>query len=123
MPPHRRSPIPNQAGFFCRTCGTPLAGDDELRQGECDRCFDLFAPPSEPPPPSPATDLPDDLALEWLQVERPPGPYPNLTERTGVWIVAIALGSFERAWTAIRAATEAGGFYRSPQKGALYAIG
>ena len=108
MPPRRRWIAASQGGFFCRTCGTPLAGADELRQGECDRCFDLFAPPFEPPPPSPATDLPDDLALEWLQVERPPGPYPDLTERAGVWIVAIALGSFEQAWTAIRAATEAG---------------
>ena len=108
MPPHRRTPTPNQAGFFCRTCGTPLAGADELRQGECDRCFDLFAPPIEPPAPEKAADLPDDLALEWLQVERPPGPDLDLTERAGVWIVAVALGSFEHAWAAIRAATAAG---------------
>jgi Domain of unknown function (DUF1917) len=108
MPPRQRTPTPNQAGFFCRTCGTPLAGPDELRQGECDRCFDLFAPPIEPLPPSQTADIPDDLALEWLQVERPPGPDPDLTERTGVWIVAIALGSFEQAWTIIRAATKAG---------------
>jgi len=108
MPSRRRTPAANQAGLFCRTCGTPLASDDELRQGECDRCFDLFAPPIEPPAPSQAADLPDDLALEWLHSERPPGPDPDLTERAGVWIVAVALGSFERAWTAIRTATEAG---------------
>ena len=108
MPPHRRLPLAQQGGFFCRSCGTPLASDDELRQGECNRCFDLFAAPEETPPPAPAADLPDDLALEWLRAERPPGPYPDPTKRAGIWIVAIALGSFEHAWAAIRAATQAG---------------
>jgi Bles03-like protein len=110
MPPRRRSPpsAAQQGGLFCRSCGAPLAGDDELRQGECNACYDLFA---EPPPlaaPAPPADLPDDLALAWLQVERPPGAYPDLTEHAGVWIVAVGLGSFEQAWAAIRAATEAG---------------
>jgi hypothetical protein len=49
-----------------------------------------------------------DLALARIAVERPTWPYPQLTERAGVWIVAVALGSFERVWSAIRAATEAG---------------
>jgi hypothetical protein len=85
-----------------------LASDDELRQGECNRCFDLFAEPVEPPPPSPAANLPDDLALGWLQVERAAGPYPESTDRAGVWIVAIALGNFEHAWAKIRVATAGG---------------
>jgi Bles03-like protein len=109
MPPRRRSPpsAAQQGGLFCRSCGAPLAGADELRQGECNACYDLFADPLPPTAPAPA-DLPDDLALAWLQVERPPGAYPDLTERAGVWIVAVGLGSFEHAWAAIRAATEAG---------------
>src|SRR5215210_7735431 len=102
MPPKWRLPPAQQGGFFCRTCATPLAGDDELRQGECNRCFDLFAAPEEAPPPPPADDLPNDLALEWLRAERQPGSYPALTKRAGIWIVAIALGSFEHAWVAIR---------------------
>jgi hypothetical protein len=70
----------------------------------------LFAEPSAPAVSAPTAsyDLPDDLALAWLAVERPIGPYPELTERAGVWVVAVALGSFEQAWAAIRAATEAG---------------
>jgi hypothetical protein len=109
MPPRRRSPPPAQQGsLLCRSCGTPLIGEDELGQGECNACYDLFADTPSAPPPSPAAELADDLALAWLHVERDPGDYPNLTERTGVWIVAVGLGSFEHAWAAIRAATEAG---------------
>jgi len=109
MPPRRRSPpIAAQGGLFCRSCGAPLADADELRQGECNTCYDLFADPLPPAAPAPPADLPDDLALAWLQVERPPGAYPDLTERAGVWIVAVGLGNFEHAWAAIRAATEAG---------------
>jgi hypothetical protein len=110
MPPRRRSPpsAVQQGGLFCRSCGAPLADDDELRQGECNACYDLFAEPPPPAAPAPPADLPDDLALAWLHIERPPGAYPDLTERAGVWIVAVGLGSFEHAWAAIRAATEAG---------------
>jgi hypothetical protein len=110
MPPRRRSPsiVVQQGGLFCRSCGAPLAGDDELRQGECDACYDLFAEPPPPAAPAAPADLPDDLALDWLYVERQPGAYPDLTERAGVWVVAVGLGSFEQAWAAIRATTEAG---------------
>lgn len=110
MAPRRRSPpsAAQQGGLFCRSCGASLAGADELRQGECNACYDLFADPLPPTAPAPPADLPDDLAIAWLHIERPPGAYPGLTERAGVWIVAIGLGSFEQAWAAIRAATEAG---------------
>jgi Domain of unknown function (DUF1917) len=110
MPPRRRSPpiTARQGGLFCRSCGAPLAGADELRQGECNACYDLFAEPPPPAAPAAPADLPDDLALDWLHVERPLGAYPDLTKRAGVWIVAVGLGSFEQAWAAIRAATEAG---------------
>ena len=104
MAPRRQKPIPpQQGGLFCRTCGVPLISPDEQRQQECDRCYDLFAP--EPTPPaSPASPEPiaDDLAAAWLQVEREAGDYPALTQHAGVWLVAIGLESFERAWAAIR---------------------
>ena len=110
MPPRRRSPATaaQQGGLFCRSCGAPLAGDDELRQGECNACYDLFAEPLPPAAPAPPADLPDELPIAWLQIERLPGAYPDLTERAGMWIVAVGLGSFEQAWAAVRAATEAG---------------
>jgi hypothetical protein len=96
-----------QGGLFCRTCGELLTRDDEQRQGECERCYELFAPQAAVPAPPPEY-VPDDLALAWLAVERPPGPDPAATERAGVWIVVAALESFERTWSAIRKATEAG---------------
>jgi len=110
MPARRRSPprIAQQGSIFCRSCGAPLSGADELRQGECNACYDLFAEDAVPTQVAPPPDLPDDLMLAWLHIDRPAGPYPELTERAGVWVVAVALGSFERAWAAIRAATEAG---------------
>jgi hypothetical protein len=48
------------------------------------------------------------LAAAWLQVEREGGDYPALTVHAGVWLVAIGLSSFERAWAAIRSATAGG---------------
>ena len=50
----------------------------------------------------------DDLAAAWLAVEREAGDEPVLTEHAGVWLVAIGLSSFERAWAAIRSATAGG---------------
>lgn len=110
MPLQRRKSVPpQQGGLFCRTCGAPLVSPDEQRQQECDRCYDLFAPEPDSPAPSPSPKpIADDLAAAWLSVERESGGYPALTEHAGVWLVAIGLESFERAWAAIRSATAAG---------------
>jgi hypothetical protein len=100
---------PQQGGLFCRTCGSPLISPDEQRQQECDRCYDLFAPePASPASPVSPEPIGDELAMAWLTVEREAGDYPALTEYAGVWLVAIGLESFERAWAAIRSATAGG---------------
>ena len=124
MPRQRvRSSGGEQRGLFCRTCFVPLVSTVEQAQGECDRCYDLFA---EPPVPAISTDPPDDLDIAWLQVTRPPGGYPEPTARAGKWLVLVGFGGFERAWAAIRTATEAGqlgpsarvapaGAYRTPK--------
>jgi len=110
MAPRRSKSVPaQQGGLFCRTCGSPLVSPDEQRQQECDRCYDLFAPePAVPASPASVEPIGDDLAAAWLAVEREAGDYPALTVHAGVWLVAIGLESFERAWAAIRAATAAG---------------
>jgi len=106
----RKPPTPEvrQGGLFCRTCGELLVSDEEQRQGECDRCYDLFAPEAATAPALAPEHVPDDLGLAWLAVERPPGPFPPPTERAGAWLVVATLGSFERTWSSIRKATEAG---------------
>src|SRR6266542_2199490 len=123
--PRVRPSASNQQGLFCRTCFAPLISAAEQAQGECDRCYDLFA---EPPAPASPTDPPDDLAIAWLHVSRPPGGYPEPAGRAGKWLVLVGFGGFERAWAAIRTATEAGqlgpsarvapaGAYRTPKTG------
>ena len=110
MAPRRSKSVPaQQGGLFCRTCSAPLVSPDEQRQQECDRCYDLFAPePAALASSASPEPIADDLAAAWLQVEREPGDYPALTVHAGVWLVAIGLSSFERAWAAIRSATAAG---------------
>src|SRR5690349_19594753 len=110
MAPRRRKVAPEQqGGLFCLSCGAPLSSPDEQRQQECDRCYDLFAPePASFASPASSEPITDELTAAWLAVEREAGDEPALTVHAGVWLVAIGLESFERAWATICSARARG---------------